>query len=80
MGRTARAGKSGTAITLTTQIDVIEYQKIEHRIRRKNERYELDEKEVMSLATRVVDAQKETLFVSYFSSSDCLTLSNLTFD
>lgn len=65
MGRTARAGRTGHAITLTTQIDVIEYQNIEESIRKKNELYPLDEKEVMSFASRVVDAQKETLFVSF---------------
>lgn len=63
VGRTARAGRVGHAITLTTQIDVIEYQKIEECIGKKNEEYELVESEVMNLASRVVDSQKETLFV-----------------
>jgi superfamily II DNA/RNA helicase len=63
VGRTARAGRDGNAITLTTQIDVIEYQKIEECIGKKNEEYNLVESEVMNLAARVAEAQKETLFV-----------------
>lgn len=65
VGRTARAGRTGNAITLTTQIDVIEYQKIETSIGKKNEEYKLNETEVMSLAPRVMDASKDTLFVRF---------------
>lgn len=65
MGRTARAGKNGTAISLITQVDVIEYQKIEECIQKKNELYEINEKEVMQYANRVEEANKEAIFVRF---------------
>jgi len=58
VGRTARAGKSGNAITLVTQYDVELYQRIEHLINKKLPDYKTERDEVMLLAERVSEAQR----------------------
>lgn len=42
----------------------MEYQKIEECIQKKNDLFEIDEKDVMQYANRVEEANKEAIFVS----------------
>lgn len=42
----------------------MEYQKIEECIQKKNELFKVDEKDVMTYANRVEEANKEAIFVS----------------
>jgi len=58
VGRTARAGRSGKAITFVTQYDVELYQRIEHLIEKKLPLYKTVEDEVMALTERVSEAQR----------------------
>ncbi|XP_076309062.1 putative ATP-dependent RNA helicase DDX47 isoform X2 [Tachypleus tridentatus] len=58
VGRTARAGRSGRAITFVTQYDVELYQRIEHLIGKKLPVYETEEQEVMVLMERTAEAQR----------------------
>ncbi|EEC06117.1 DEAD box ATP-dependent RNA helicase, putative [Ixodes scapularis] len=58
VGRTARAGRSGKAITFVTQYDVELYQRIEHLIAKKLPLYQTSEEEVMVLMERVTEAQR----------------------
>ncbi|XP_050392531.2 probable ATP-dependent RNA helicase DDX47 [Patella vulgata] len=58
VGRTARAGRSGKAITFVTQYDVELYQRIEHLIGKKLPLYKTEEEEVMVLMERVSEAQR----------------------
>ncbi|XP_055328636.1 probable ATP-dependent RNA helicase DDX47 isoform X2 [Paramacrobiotus metropolitanus] len=58
VGRTARAGRAGKAITLVTQYDVELYQRIEYLLGKKLPLYETTEEEVMILAERVAQAQR----------------------
>ena len=58
VGRTARAGRSGLAVTLVTQYDVELYQKIERLINKKLDKYPLEEEAVMLLYDRVNEAQR----------------------
>ncbi|XP_040076352.1 probable ATP-dependent RNA helicase DDX47 [Ixodes scapularis] len=58
VGRTARAGRSGKAITFVTQYDVELYQRIEHLIGKKLPLYQTSEEEVMVLMERVTEAQR----------------------
>ncbi|CAN8002654.1 unnamed protein product [Ixodes hexagonus] len=58
VGRTARAGRSGRAITFVTQYDVELYQRIEHLIGKKLPLYQTSEEEVMVLMERVTEAQR----------------------
>ncbi len=64
VGRTARAGKSGRAITFVTQYDVENFQKIEHLIEKKMDLYESDENQVLTMHERVLEgiryARQET--------------------
>jgi len=59
VGRTARAGRSGKAITIVTQYDVELFQRIEQLIGLKMEVYPTEESEVMSLMERVAEASRE---------------------
>lgn len=58
VGRTARAGKAGRALTLVTQYDVESYLKIEHLIEKKLELYKTEEEEVLIFFERVQEAQR----------------------
>lgn len=58
VGRTARAGRSGRAITFVTQYDVELYQRIEQLIGKKLPLYPTVEEEVMLLMERVTEAQR----------------------
>ncbi|GMT31532.1 hypothetical protein PFISCL1PPCAC_22829 [Pristionchus fissidentatus] len=56
VGRTARAGRAGLAVTFVTQYDVEMYQKIEQHIGKKLEEYSCMESDVMLLVERVAEA------------------------
>ena len=58
VGRTARAGRYGKAITVVSQYDVELYQRIEHLIGKKLPLYETLDEEVMMLNERVLQAQR----------------------
>ncbi|KAK7586172.1 hypothetical protein V9T40_004048 [Parthenolecanium corni] len=58
VGRTARAGRSGRAITFVTQYDVELYQRIEQLIGKKLPLYKTEEQDVMCLQERVAEAQR----------------------
>ncbi|KAJ8915987.1 hypothetical protein NQ315_016664 [Exocentrus adspersus] len=58
VGRTARAGRSGKAITFVTQYDVELYQRIEQLISKQLPLYKTEEDEVMVLQERVMEAQR----------------------
>mmetsp|Transcript_15849 Transcript_15849/g.22571 ORF Transcript_15849/g.22571 Transcript_15849/m.22571 type:complete len:598 (+) Transcript_15849:172-1965(+) len=58
VGRTARAGKSGTAIAMVTQYDVEVYQRLETLLNRKLPEHKLDEQTVLVLYERVSEAQR----------------------
>ncbi|XP_040215520.1 probable ATP-dependent RNA helicase DDX47 isoform X1 [Rana temporaria] len=58
VGRTARAGRSGKAITFVTQYDVELFQRIEHIIGKKLPAFPTQEEEVMFLNERVAEAQR----------------------
>ncbi|XP_038639882.1 probable ATP-dependent RNA helicase DDX47 [Scyliorhinus canicula] len=58
VGRTARAGRSGKAITFVTQYDVELFQRIEHLIGKKLPAFPTQEEEVMLLVERVTEAQR----------------------
>ena len=58
VGRTARAGKSGNAISFVTQYDVELWMRIENALGKKLNEYETVKEEVMVLAERVGDAQR----------------------
>nr|CAH7718283.1 unnamed protein product [Callosobruchus chinensis] len=58
VGRTARAGRSGIAITFVTQYDVELYQRIEQLIGKQLPLYKTEEDEVMVLQERIAEAQR----------------------
>lgn len=58
VGRTARAGKSGRAISMLTQYDVEIWQKIEASLGKKLGEHPVDREEVMLLGERVGEAQR----------------------
>ncbi|XP_030839930.1 probable ATP-dependent RNA helicase DDX47 [Strongylocentrotus purpuratus] len=58
VGRTARAGRAGKAITFVTQYDVELYQRIEQLIDKKLPLFKTEEEEVMMLMERVTEAQR----------------------
>lgn len=59
VGRTARAGKSGKAITLVTQYDVEIFQKIEQLIGRKLEEYPCENKHALILNDSVIESMRQ---------------------
>ena len=58
VGRTARAGKFGTAITMVTQYDVENFQKIEASIERKLDEYKITENDVLVYYDKVREASR----------------------
>ncbi|XDG10242.1 hypothetical protein ABKA04_009857 [Annulohypoxylon sp. FPYF3050] len=58
VGRTARAGNAGQAISLVTQYDIEIYQRIEAALGKKLDEYETDKEEVMVFKSRVEEAQR----------------------
>lgn len=61
VGRTARAGKSGNAISFVTQYDVELWMRIENALGKKLTEYETVKEEVMVLSERVGDAQRQAV-------------------
>ena len=58
VGRTARAGKSGHAISVVTQYDVEIWLRIEAALGKKQNEYDYDKEEVMVFKARVEEAQR----------------------
>lgn len=58
VGRTARAGRSGLAVSLVSQYDVENFQRVEGLIGKKLPKYDADEATVLLLAERVAEAQR----------------------
>lgn len=58
VGRTARAGRSGHAISIVTQYDIEVWQRIERSLGKTQEVYETVKDEVMLFKLRVEDAQR----------------------
>jgi len=58
VGRTARAGQSGRAISVVTQYDVELFQRIEELIGAKMELFKTEEAQVLTLLERVSEAQR----------------------
>lgn len=60
VGRTARAGKAGRAITLIGQYNIESYLRLEHLLGYKLPLFETQEESVLVLLERVQDAQRMT--------------------
>merc|ERR1712087_467449 len=58
VGRTARAGRSGKAVTFVTQYDVELFQRIEGLLGYKLEVFPTDPDQVMVLSDRVIEGQR----------------------
>ncbi|KAK8192726.1 ribosomal RNA processing protein [Zalaria obscura] len=58
VGRTARAGKSGVAISVVTQYDVEVFQRIERALNKKLDEQDTSREEVMVFAEKVGEAQR----------------------
>ncbi|KAJ5140118.1 ribosomal RNA processing protein [Penicillium atrosanguineum] len=61
VGRTARAGKSGVAVSFVTQYDVEIWQRIEAALGKQLDEYDATKDEVMVLAERVGEAQRQAI-------------------
>lgn len=61
VGRTARAGKSGKALSLVTQYDVEIWQRIETALGKKLDEYQTEKAEVMLFGQTVNEAQREAI-------------------
>merc|ERR1711904_519023 len=61
VGRTARAGRSGRAVTMVTQYDIELFQRIEHLLEKKLEEFtDLKEPTVKASHERVLEAMRST--------------------
>eukprot|EP00298_Acanthocystis_sp_HF-20_P000112 c10135_g1_i1.p1 GENE.c10135_g1_i1~~c10135_g1_i1.p1 ORF type:complete len:246 (-),score=102.13 c10135_g1_i1:14-751(-) len=60
VGRSARAGKNGQAITFLSQFDIEAFQKIEEATGQKQEAFPVDEADVKVLLGRVMEAERST--------------------
>jgi ATP-dependent RNA helicase DDX47/RRP3 len=58
VGRTARAGKSGKAITFVTQYDIEVFQRLENLLGKQMEQYSIEKEKVMVLHERVSEANR----------------------
>ncbi|GLD99568.1 hypothetical protein PINS_up008294 [Pythium insidiosum] len=58
VGRTARAGRAGVAVSFVTQYDVELYQRIEHLLGKKLDAYPCEEDTVLVMLERVNEAQR----------------------
>ncbi|BDD60683.1 ribosomal RNA processing protein [Monascus purpureus] len=61
VGRTARAGKSGVAISFVTQYDLEIWYRIEGALGKQLDEYDVQKDEVMVLAERVGEAQRQAI-------------------
>lgn len=61
VGRTARAGKSGVAISFLTQYDIEVWQRIERALGKQLDEYAIKKDEVMVFAERVSEAQRQAI-------------------
>ncbi|KAB8068085.1 P-loop containing nucleoside triphosphate hydrolase protein [Aspergillus leporis] len=61
IGRTARAGKSGVAISFATQYDVEAWLRIEGALGKKLSEYPIEKDEIMVMAERVAEAQRQAI-------------------
>lgn len=61
VGRTARAGKSGVAISLVSQYDLEVWQRIEGALGKRLKEYDVEKDEAMVLAERVGEAQPQAI-------------------
>ncbi|KAF7588291.1 ribosomal RNA processing protein [Aspergillus hancockii] len=61
IGRTARAGKSGVAISFATQYDVEAWLRIEGALGKKLDEYPIEKDEIMVMAERVGEAQRQAI-------------------
>lgn len=61
VGRTARAGKSGVALSFVTQYDAEVYQRIERALGKRLDEYVTQKDEVMVLGERVGEAQRQAI-------------------
>ncbi len=69
VGRTARAGRGGMAITMVSQYDIPLMHKIENKINMKLSEYKLNEKEILKILTEVSVTRSEAAIVRTFKFS-----------
>lgn len=67
VGRTARAGKAGVAITVITQYDVEVYQNVESNLGNKLPEYRVDHESIMPLVEQVSQANRSAVQVCTLS-------------